>query len=115
MHRTNFHQPKNMNLTPTHEFMPDQPSESREPNHPKGKMILPTTNPNRLDVCGDAQECAWMQVELGKLKTENAALRKDKERLDWLIQFGGATFYKRLPHSLSEAYIAIDTRRKETK
>lgn len=88
MHRTNFHQPKNMNLTPTHEFMPDQPSESREPNHPKGKMILPTTNPNRLDVCGDAQECAWMQVELGKLKTENAALRKDKERMDWLQQHG---------------------------
>jgi len=47
------------------------------------------------------------------LERENAALRKDKERLDWLIQFGGATFYKRLPHSLSEAYIAIDTRRKE--
>jgi len=48
-----------------------------------------------------------------KLELENAELRIYKERLDWLIQFGGATFYKRLPHSLSEAYIAIDTRRKE--
>lgn len=48
-----------------------------------------------------------------ELERENAELRIYKERLDWLIQFGGATFYKRLPHSLSEAYIAIDTRRKE--
>ena len=50
-------------------------------NHPKGKMILPTTNPNRLDVEWYAQECAWMQVELGKLKTENAALRELATRM----------------------------------
>ena len=56
-------------------------------NHPKGKMILPTTNPNRLDVEWYAQECAWMQVELGKLKTENAALRADKERLETALGF----------------------------
>ena len=49
--------------------------------HPKGKMILPTTNPNRLDVEWYAQECAWMQVELGKLKTENAALRELATRM----------------------------------
>ena len=51
-------------------------------NHPKGKMILPTTNPNRLDLEWYAQECAWMQVELGKLKTENAALREALDRAD---------------------------------
>ena len=56
---------------------------------------------------------AWMCDFARDLERENAALRADKERLDWLIQFGGATFYKRLPYSLSEAYIAIDTRRKE--
>jgi len=44
-------------------------------------MILPTTNPNRLDVEWYAQECAWMQVELGKLKTENAALRELATRM----------------------------------
>ena len=55
-------------------------------NHPKGKMTLPTTKSNSRDIEWYLQECAWMQVELKKLKTENAALREDKQRLLYLSE-----------------------------
>jgi hypothetical protein len=50
--------------------------------------------------------CADYQVNLDRLERENAALRADKERLDWMEKYGATPICSRA---------AIDAARKEAK
>ena len=47
-------------------------------------MNLPTTKPNDRDIAWYISECEDLRNRLDKLERENAELRADKERLDWI-------------------------------
>ena len=49
-------------------------------------MNLPTFKPNDRDLDWYVRECEWLDDRNKVLERENAALRADKERLDWLDQ-----------------------------
>lgn len=52
-------------------------------------MNLPTTTPNDRDLAWYVRECEWLDDRNKVLERENAALRADKERLDWLLTDDG--------------------------
>lgn len=52
-------------------------------------MNLPTTKPNDRDIAWYISECEDLRNRLDKLERENAELRADKERLDWLEECHG--------------------------
>ena len=70
-------------------------------------------------------EIIRLQNEVAKLRRENAALREDKERLDWLEVQGEPVTYEDEPHELVWSVFgergqrnlrdAIDAARKEAK
>lgn len=78
------------------------------------KMTLPTTKPNDLDLLWYKHECERLQVRNEVLECENAALREDKERLDWIAKNRSVSVTERplavTPDSLRAA---IDAARKE--
>ena len=77
-------------------------------------MNLPTTTPNDRDLAWYVRECEWLDDRNKELERENAALRKDKERLDYLetsIDFVGWRFYGKPCHF--DLRSTIDVKRKE--
>ena len=75
-------------------------------------MNLPTTTPNDRDLAWYVRECEWLDDRNKVLERENAALRADKERLDWMASadYWADIAVYRTPKGLRAA---IDAARKE--
>ena len=56
---------------------------------------------------------AQLLEKLERLERENAALRADKERLDWVIKDAYYHFYCKLSNDLEKGRRQIDAARKE--
>ena len=78
-------------------------------------MNLPTTTPNDRDLAWYVRECEWLDDRNRVLERENAALRADKERLDWLavtdVWFDEPATESYTPETFRAE---IDRKRKET-
>ncbi len=79
-------------------------------------MNLPTTKPNERDLAWYVRECEWLDDRNRVLERENAALRADKERLDYMeqnVDFVSWRFYGK-PERL-DLRGTVDAKRKEEK
>ena len=77
-------------------------------------MTLPTTKPNARDLDWYLRECESLHERNKMLEAENAALRADKERLDWIARNRSVSATERpLGVTLESLRAAIDAARKE--